>query len=202
MQRLRRGVDQGDGPRPVTQCSLTSPCLGLARELLAAVAFNGHRTRSAVNMFRMPSPTLRKGSRMIRRSMLVIAAVGGLGVGVVAAGLAADASQTHVAPRVTVTPVQPAAVNTPTLNIKSEGSERALERWRHLRRRGVRPRPATERFSNRRGHRRQPRPADRFRAVAGRHARDRRQGADVQGSARADLLAGRRRLQQPGRRRR
>jgi hypothetical protein len=52
--------------------------------------------------------------------MLVITAVGGLGIGVVAAGPAADASQTHAAPRVTVTPVAPAAVTTPTLNIKSE----------------------------------------------------------------------------------
>jgi hypothetical protein len=50
--------------------------------------------------------------------MLVIAAVGGLGVGVVAAGPAADASRTHAAPHVTITSASPAEVNTPTLVIK------------------------------------------------------------------------------------
>ena len=55
---------------------------------------------------------------MIRRSMLVIAAVGGLGVGVVAVGPAADASRTHAAPHVTITSASPAEVNTPTLVIK------------------------------------------------------------------------------------
>ncbi len=55
---------------------------------------------------------------MIRRSMLVIAAVGGLGVGVVAAGPAADAAKTHAAPHVTITSASPAEVNTPTLVIK------------------------------------------------------------------------------------
>jgi hypothetical protein len=56
---------------------------------------------------------------MIRKSMLVVAAVGGLGLGVAAVGPAAGATQPAASPQFRISGVPPQAVNTPRLIVKS-----------------------------------------------------------------------------------
>lgn len=56
---------------------------------------------------------------MIRTTLVVMTAVAGMGVGAMAAGPSADATQTAAAARTTVTGARPAAVNTPRMTVKS-----------------------------------------------------------------------------------
>jgi len=65
---------------------------------------------------------------MIRTTIVVIATVGGLGAGVIAAVPFADATATRAAARTTITGVAPAAVTLPRLTIKSRDPKARLSR--------------------------------------------------------------------------